>query len=60
MWLTADQQWAIRTCVEAGLELRTNEGAVFIGGDVGPFTPYIPQRRLPVTRSGLSAVRPSP
>jgi GNAT superfamily N-acetyltransferase len=41
-WLTAQQQWAIRTCVEAGLELRTDEGPVFLGGDVGPFTPYIP------------------
>jgi GNAT superfamily N-acetyltransferase len=41
-WLTADQQWAIRACVDAGLELRTNEGAVFLGGDVGPFHPYLP------------------
>ena len=42
LWLTANQQWAIRVCVEAGLELRTDQGAVFIDGDVGPFHPYIP------------------
>ena len=36
------ERWRICTCVEAGLELRTNEGPVFLGGDVGPFTPYIP------------------
>ena len=42
MWLTASQQWAIRTCLEARLDLRSDQGAVFTGGDVGPFTPYIP------------------
>ena len=31
-----------RSCLEAGLELRTDAGAVFVGGDVGPFTPYLP------------------
>jgi hypothetical protein len=41
-WLTADQQWAIGVCVEARLELRSNSGAVFLGGDVGPFRPYLP------------------
>jgi GNAT superfamily N-acetyltransferase len=41
-WLTARQQWAIRVCVQAGLELSANEGPVFTGGDVGPFSPYIP------------------
>jgi GNAT superfamily N-acetyltransferase len=40
-WLTAAQGWAVRTCVEAGLEL-SNDGAVFLGGDVGPFRPYLP------------------
>jgi GNAT superfamily N-acetyltransferase len=41
-WLTARQQWAVRVCVEAGLELRTGHGAVFTDGDVGPFHPYLP------------------
>ena len=41
-WLTAEQQWAIEVCLDAGLELRANDGAVFVDGDVGPFTPYIP------------------
>jgi GNAT superfamily N-acetyltransferase len=41
-WLTAAQQWAIRVCVEAGLELRTDYGVVFLDGEVGPFTPYLP------------------
>lgn len=41
-WLTAKQQWAVQVCVEAGLELRQEFGPVFVGGDVGPFTPYLP------------------
>ena len=41
-WLTARQQWAIDVCVEARLELGVTSGAVFVDGDVGPFTPYIP------------------
>ena len=41
-WLTASQQWAVRVCLEAGLELRAAYGAVFLDGDVGPFTPYLP------------------
>jgi GNAT superfamily N-acetyltransferase len=41
-WLTASQQWAIRVCVEAGLELRTDYGVVFLDGEVGRFTPYLP------------------
>lgn len=40
--LTALQQWAITVAVDAGLELRTNVGGLFVGGDVGPFTPYLP------------------
>jgi GNAT superfamily N-acetyltransferase len=40
-WLSAQQDWAVRTCVEAGLEL-SGHGAVFLGGDVGPFRPYLP------------------
>jgi GNAT superfamily N-acetyltransferase len=41
-WLTARQQWAIRVCVEARLELLTSQGAVFTAGEVGPFRPYLP------------------
>jgi len=41
-WLSARQQWAIRVCVEAGLRLDADEGCVFTGGDVGPFSPYLP------------------
>jgi GNAT superfamily N-acetyltransferase len=41
-WLSAKQQWAIEECRDAGLELQANSGAVFVDGDVGPFTPYIP------------------
>ena len=41
-WLSGRQQWAIRVCVEAGLSLDADEGCVFIGGDVGPFSPYLP------------------
>lgn len=40
-WLTGAQDWAVRTCVEAGLELSVS-GAVCLGGDVGPFRPYLP------------------
>jgi GNAT superfamily N-acetyltransferase len=41
-WLWSGQQWAIDVCVEARLELRAGGGAVFLGGDVGPFRPYLP------------------
>ena len=41
-WLTATQNWAIEECVQAGLELRGDGGAVFLDGDVGPFRPYLP------------------
>ena len=41
-WITARQGWAVRTCLQAGLELSTNAGPVFTGGDVGAFAPYIP------------------
>jgi GNAT superfamily N-acetyltransferase len=40
-WLTSAQDWAVRVCVEARLELSPG-GAVFLAGDVGPFRPYIP------------------
>lgn len=41
-WITARQGWAVRPCLEAGLELSTSAGPVFTGGDVGPFAPYLP------------------
>jgi hypothetical protein len=41
-WITGGQQWAIRPCLDAGLELIGDGGAVFVGGDVGPFAPYLP------------------
>jgi N-acetylglutamate synthase-like GNAT family acetyltransferase len=41
-WITSAQGWAVDVCVDAGLELQTGAGAVFLGGDVGPFRPYIP------------------
>ena len=41
-WITAAQNWAIGPCLEAGLELRNDVGGVFLGGDVGPFAPYLP------------------
>jgi GNAT superfamily N-acetyltransferase len=40
-WITSAQNWAIPPCLDAGLELR-GHGAVFLGGDVGPFAPYLP------------------
>jgi GNAT superfamily N-acetyltransferase len=41
-WITSLQDWAVAPCLEAGLELRMDVGAVFLGGDVGPFAPYLP------------------
>jgi hypothetical protein len=41
-WITSAQQWAIRPCLDAGLDLTGDGGAVFLGGDVGPFAPYLP------------------
>jgi hypothetical protein len=40
-FITSAQQWAVAPCIEAGLELQPG-GAVFLGGDVGPFAPYLP------------------
>jgi GNAT superfamily N-acetyltransferase len=40
-WLTSAQQWAIRTCVDAGLHLDLS-GAVLTGGELGPMRPYLP------------------
>jgi predicted N-acetyltransferase YhbS len=41
-WITSAQPWAVEPCLDAGLELRSEGGAVFLGGDVGPFAPYLP------------------
>jgi predicted N-acetyltransferase YhbS len=41
-WLSALQSWALPVCLDAGLELGSHRGAVFLGGDVGPFSPYLP------------------
>lgn len=41
-WITGAQPWAIEPCLEAGLDLRFDLGAVFVGGDVGRFAPYLP------------------
>lgn len=40
-WLGADQQWALPVVLEAGLELKASS-AVFVRGEVGAFTPYLP------------------
>jgi GNAT superfamily N-acetyltransferase len=40
-WITGAQQWAVRACVEAGLELHAH-GAVLTGGELGPMRPYLP------------------
>jgi GNAT superfamily N-acetyltransferase len=41
-FITALQGWAVDVCVDARLELEPDCGCVFTGGDVGPFTPYLP------------------
>jgi GNAT superfamily N-acetyltransferase len=41
-WITSLQDWAIGPVLDAGLSL-TNDGAVFVRGDVGPFRPYLPR-----------------
>jgi ribosomal protein S18 acetylase RimI-like enzyme len=41
-WITARQGWAVGPCLDAGLDLRFDCGAVFTAGDVGPFRPYLP------------------
>ena len=41
-WISAAQGWAVGVCLDAGLELDPHSGGVFLGGDVGPFAPYLP------------------
>ena len=40
-WLTGRQRWAVDVALAARLELEL-WGAVFLRGEVGPFTPYLP------------------
>ena len=41
-WLTSAQGWAVGVCLDSGLRLHADAGCVFLGGDVGPFHPYLP------------------
>jgi GNAT superfamily N-acetyltransferase len=40
-FVTAENQWAFRVGLEAGLAI-TDWGAIFVRGDVGPLAPYLP------------------
>jgi GNAT superfamily N-acetyltransferase len=40
-WITSAQQWAVRPALDAGLVLKPG-GAVFVRGELGPLTPYLP------------------
>jgi GNAT superfamily N-acetyltransferase len=40
--ISARQAWAVPVCLDAGLDLRVDTGAIFLDGDVGPFAPYLP------------------
>ena len=40
-FITSGHDWAVRTCLDAGLSL-TPEGPLFVRGDVGPMRPYLP------------------
>lgn len=40
-FVTAENQWAIRVGLEAGLSISA-DGPVFVRGDVGPMAPYLP------------------
>ncbi|MGP8060288.1 MAG: GNAT family N-acetyltransferase [Acidimicrobiales bacterium] len=44
-WVTADQQWAVRDLVAAGVPLHP-AGPVMVRSLVGPFSPYIPSGGL--------------
>jgi GNAT superfamily N-acetyltransferase len=41
-WITAAQQWAVDVAIEARLEMQTTSGCLFVDGDLGPMTPYLP------------------
>ena len=40
-FVTAENQWAIRVGLEAGLAL-SPDGPVYVRGEVGPLAPYLP------------------
>jgi GNAT superfamily N-acetyltransferase len=40
-WLTAAQSWAVGVVLDAGLDLKP-DGGLFLRGDTGAFTPYLP------------------
>jgi GNAT superfamily N-acetyltransferase len=40
-WITSAQQWAVQPVLDAGLVLNPG-GAVFVRGELGPLTPYLP------------------
>ena len=40
-FISAGQDWAVRTCLDAGLAL-SPDGPLFVRGDVGPLRPYLP------------------
>lgn len=44
-WLSADQQWAVDTCLDARLPLLKGEGHVFLRGQP-PMSPYLPSGAL--------------
>lgn len=46
-WLTGQQQWALQVCLDLGLELHDDGGAVCTRGDVGPFRPHLPSGAFP-------------
>jgi GNAT superfamily N-acetyltransferase len=41
-YVTGAQQWAVSVFHEAGLDVSGAAGPLFLGGDVGGFTPYLP------------------
>jgi GNAT superfamily N-acetyltransferase len=41
-FITGAQQWVVGPCLDAGLDLCGARGPIFLGGDVGGFTPYLP------------------
>jgi GNAT superfamily N-acetyltransferase len=40
-WISADQQWAVRVGLAAGIPLRPT-GPYLVGGELGPLAPWIP------------------
>jgi GNAT superfamily N-acetyltransferase len=40
-WITSAQQWAVRACVDAGLDLCAH-GAIMTGGRLGTMSPFLP------------------